>query len=255
MGRNERAARILDATAELVLRWGSKRVTIEEVAKRAGIGKGTVYLHFESRAWLFMCVLMRESLELMDQLAGEIERNPAALLPDEQARLTFLEVQRRPLLLAMFSRDGELLGEMAQDPAVGPLRGIKGELADDMFGVLREHGLLRTDLDVETIRYLVGAIQTGFYLYPPVPGSIGDDPERAASALAHAIRSAVQPPGEPEPAALAAALPGVLAGYQRMRAALARAVAGRPPGEAGAGRAPGLVSAGVTVDTTTRGAS
>jgi len=45
-----RELRILDATADLVLRWGTKRVTIEEVAKRAGVGKGTVYLHFESRA-------------------------------------------------------------------------------------------------------------------------------------------------------------------------------------------------------------
>ena len=42
----ERAGRILDAAAELLLRWGYKRVSIEEIARHAGIGKGTVYLHF-----------------------------------------------------------------------------------------------------------------------------------------------------------------------------------------------------------------
>ena len=41
-GQHERGERILDAAADLVLRWGYKRVTIEDVAKQAGIGKGTV---------------------------------------------------------------------------------------------------------------------------------------------------------------------------------------------------------------------
>ena len=104
-GQRRRAQRILDAGADLVLRWGYKRVTIEEVAKHAGVGKGTVYLHFESRAWLFMCVVMRESIALIDELVASIERDPAAVLLAEQVRLTFLGVQRRPLLRAMSVRD------------------------------------------------------------------------------------------------------------------------------------------------------
>src|SRR5882724_7032939 len=162
-----RELRILDAAADLVLRWGTKRVTIEEVAKRAGVGKGTVYLHFESRAWLFMCVLMRESLGLVDELTEALRRDPAVVLPAEQARLTFLAVHRRPLLRAMFSRDSDLLGELANEESVQPLRGWKADLAEDMFGVLREHGLMRTDLDIAAQRHLVGAVQTGFYLYQP----------------------------------------------------------------------------------------
>jgi AcrR family transcriptional regulator len=97
------------------------------LATHAGIGKGTVYLHFESRAWSFMCVLMRESLALVDMLADAIRRDPAAVLPAEQARLAYLEVQRRPLLQAMFARNSELLGELAHEGAVEPLRDWKGE--------------------------------------------------------------------------------------------------------------------------------
>src|SRR5438105_2427613 len=117
---SDRGERILDAAAELVLRWGYKRVTIEEVAKRAGIGKGTVYLHFRSRTWLFVCVLMRESLGLVDELIAAIHRDPSTLSIAEQVRLTYLEVQRRPLLRAMFARDSEILGELARDSDADP---------------------------------------------------------------------------------------------------------------------------------------
>src|SRR5882724_8261964 len=106
MGKyEERAERILDAAAELVLRWGYKRVTIEEVAKLAGIGKGTVYLHFKTRAALFVAVLVRDSLDLFDSMIDAMRRDAAQLLPHRQVRLAFTEVMRRPLLRAMFSRD------------------------------------------------------------------------------------------------------------------------------------------------------
>jgi AcrR family transcriptional regulator len=232
-----RELRILDAAADLVLRWGTKRVTIEEVAKRAGVGKGTVYLHFESRAWLFMCVLMRESLGLVDELTEALRRDPAVVLPAEQARLTFLAVHRRPLLRAMFSRDSDLLGELANEESVQPLRGWKADLAEDMFGVLREHGLMRTDLDIAAQRHLVGAVQTGFYLYQPWAESPGTDPaaaadqkavEAAADLLRHAIAAAVQPPGRPDPASLAEVAAVLLAQYQRFRDQLAAAIQARP---------------------------
>lgn len=223
-----RAQRLLDAAADLALRWGYKRVTVEEVAKRAGVGKGTVYLHFESRAWLFMCVLMRESLGLVDELAEEVRRDPASVLPAEQARLTYLAVLRRPLLRAMFFRDTELLGELAHEEAVRPLRGLKADLGGEMFGLLREHGLMRTDQDVATQLYVVGAVQTGFYLYRPMSGSTDADAEAAAAALAHTIRAAIAPPGTPDPAALARVAPLVLARYERFRGSLAKAIESRP---------------------------
>ncbi|MGW2198666.1 helix-turn-helix domain-containing protein, partial [Streptosporangium sp. NPDC001682] len=40
-----RADRILDAAAELLVRLGYRKVTIDDIARLAGIGKGTVYLH------------------------------------------------------------------------------------------------------------------------------------------------------------------------------------------------------------------
>ena len=40
---------ILDATDRLLARFGYRKMTVEDVAAEAGIGKGTVYLHFSSK--------------------------------------------------------------------------------------------------------------------------------------------------------------------------------------------------------------
>ena len=217
---HDRAERILDAAAELVLRWGYKRVTIEEVAKRAGIGKGTVYLHFRSRTWLFACVLVRESLGVVDELLAAIRRDATNALISEQVRLTYLEVRRRPILRALFARDDDVLGELARGSDADPVHQWRGELAADLFGLLREHGLMRTDLDAATQMYVVGAVQTGFHLQQPALGS----PEETAAALHHTVRAAVEPQTAPEPEALAAAAPAVVARYVRFHATLAAAI-------------------------------
>ncbi|HKS52987.1 MAG TPA: helix-turn-helix domain-containing protein [Pseudonocardiaceae bacterium] len=226
--QQQRAERILDAAAELVLRWGYKRVSIEEVARHAGIGKGTVYLHFSTRAALFMCVLMRESLGLVDGLVAAMRADPAAILPAEQARVTYLAVMGRPLLRAMFTGDVEVLGELAGDSAGQPLRKLKIDLADELFELLRDRGLMRTDLDAETQRYVLNAVQAGFYLYPPAAAP-SVSPQMAAAALAHVVRHAVQPPGPPDTGTLAALAPQVIAMYERFRRSMAIAVTGDAP--------------------------
>jgi len=40
---------ILDATDELLARYGYRKMTIDDLAREVGIGKGTVYLHFPSK--------------------------------------------------------------------------------------------------------------------------------------------------------------------------------------------------------------
>ena len=40
---------ILDATDRLLARYGYRKMTVEDIAMEAGIGKGTIYLHFSSK--------------------------------------------------------------------------------------------------------------------------------------------------------------------------------------------------------------
>jgi AcrR family transcriptional regulator len=55
----DKRERILDAAQSLFVRYGVKRTSIDDVAREAGIAKGTVYLSFESKAELFAAIADR----------------------------------------------------------------------------------------------------------------------------------------------------------------------------------------------------
>jgi AcrR family transcriptional regulator len=56
---SDKRARILDAALGLFLRYGVKRTSIDDVAREAGIAKGTVYLYYESKTVLFAAIAGR----------------------------------------------------------------------------------------------------------------------------------------------------------------------------------------------------
>jgi AcrR family transcriptional regulator len=47
--REETREAILDAVGSMLLKYGYRKMTVEDIAREAGIGKGTVYLYFPSK--------------------------------------------------------------------------------------------------------------------------------------------------------------------------------------------------------------
>ena len=69
---------ILDATDRLLARFGYRKMTVEDIAAEAGIGKGTVYLHFISKEEVVLSHIDR----IVDRLK---ERLKAIARSDESA--------------------------------------------------------------------------------------------------------------------------------------------------------------------------
>ncbi|MBX7218521.1 MAG: TetR/AcrR family transcriptional regulator [Blastocatellia bacterium] len=80
---------ILDATAELLARYGYKKMTIDDVAGAVGIGKGTVYLHFSSKEDLILSHIDR----IVDRVKLELERIAASSLSPEQKIAAMLQAR------------------------------------------------------------------------------------------------------------------------------------------------------------------
>ncbi|MEK6281168.1 MAG: TetR/AcrR family transcriptional regulator [Acidobacteriota bacterium] len=59
---------ILDATDVLLARYGYRKMTVEDIATEAGIGKGTVYLHFSSKEEVVLSHIDRIVDRLKDRL-------------------------------------------------------------------------------------------------------------------------------------------------------------------------------------------
>src|SRR5215471_5026751 len=64
--RQEREALILKAAEEVFLEKGYHETSIDEIAARVGIAKGTVYLHFPSKEDLVIALAERDMLKLLD---------------------------------------------------------------------------------------------------------------------------------------------------------------------------------------------
>jgi AcrR family transcriptional regulator len=219
-GRRSRAERILDAAGELLLRLGYRRVTVDDVAARAGIGKGTVYLHWSSREALFQAVLLRESTVLTDELLDALRADSALVRPHALVRLQFVIVMRRPLLRAMFVSDLETLGNLARafDP---PLQAARQRAFDEYLRLLREHGLIRTDLSIAELGYAFRAAVLGFYLGEPLSQAMPDlTIERKAELLATTVERTFEPAGRPDADAVRGVAPAVIAAFEEVNEAM-----------------------------------
>jgi AcrR family transcriptional regulator len=171
--RRARAERILDVTADLLRQHGYRRVTIDDVATGAGIGKGTVYLHWKTRESLFWAALLREAMRLLEQVLAQLAADPGVALPGRLMRAIFLEARRRPLVLALLLSDAEVLGTLAKDPAVTE---AQRELAGNVnyLELLAGHGLLRPGLTPAAAGYLLGSVMRGFFSESGESGNSGE---------------------------------------------------------------------------------
>lgn len=194
-----RADRILDAAGDLLLRLGYRKVTIEDVARRAKIGKGTVYLHWRSKDELFVALLARESITMCERIAAQLREDPENAVPHRLMRAVYLIVTGQPLLMAMALRDTEILGRLAESEV-----NEYGVAASQRFlDVLAEYGLIRDD--VPNLAYTLSAATAGFFTAEPPEQEPKLDEDARADALAHVIRSAFEPARQPRRSVLVGA--------------------------------------------------
>jgi len=71
--KDERAPEILDAALACFAEKGFAACRMEDIARRAGISKGTIYLYFESKEAVFKALAQRAIGERIAAVAGQLE--------------------------------------------------------------------------------------------------------------------------------------------------------------------------------------
>ncbi len=90
---SETADRILDAADRLLGRFGYRKMTVDDLAREAGIGKGTVYLSFRSKEEIALACIDRMAGRLRMRLESiAAETGPPA---DRLRRILVLRVMHR----------------------------------------------------------------------------------------------------------------------------------------------------------------
>ncbi|WP_141734595.1 TetR/AcrR family transcriptional regulator [Oligoflexus tunisiensis] len=118
--RNDKEIRILEAAQTLFSRYGVRKTSIEEIAKSAGLGKGTVYLYFKSKDEIFDAVAQKFGQILTDKLQTEIADAPTHSRKLEQyimVRLRFIHD-----LIQTNGLTAEVMNEASCTPAMHRVR-------------------------------------------------------------------------------------------------------------------------------------
>lgn len=214
INRQERAAQIVTAAGVLLLRHGYQRITMEDVAREAGVGTGTLYLHWKSKEALFETVLLHELVAIWAELTHRLDADPTDVLLHRLLGHLLRAVKQRPLAQALFTRDTSLLGKLAQRSSI--LRAQPLTSGARLITLLRELGLMRSDTPLAVQGYAFSAIWTGFSLVDPLLSA--DDQaslDTQVAALSAAVRATFEPEQPPDPATLREHIAPAVQGFLR----------------------------------------
>lgn len=144
-------SRLLAAAEARFRRFGYRRTTVEDITADAGTGKGSLYLHFESKQAIYLAVV-EASLERFCDRAALVLHGEGAVPARLRAlvELTAEHYGDDELLHASLFGEGELVeGEVSRRAAAIQRSRIRGLLAEALRAGQRE-GTVRRSLDVDT---------------------------------------------------------------------------------------------------------
>jgi AcrR family transcriptional regulator len=192
--RIERAHAILDAAKTLILRWGYNKTTVDDIAKEAEVGKGTIYLHWKTRDDLFLTLIRRERLALSDDLQARIDADPDGARLGNILKHTMIATLNRPLLKALVLQRREVWGKLLEreqdtEAYIQKMAGFKAYLE-----FVQSHKLVRHDDEPQAQVVMVSSIVTGFFqtseLLPP---DYQSSDEELANLLCETVRRTFEP--------------------------------------------------------------
>ena len=165
--RKLREERLLDAATTLLVRWGYRKTTIDDVAREAGVGKGTIYLHWKDKNDLFRAAIWRERQRYSEELQRRIAADPEGGLLHRITVHGMLAALSNPLMAAIIRGKSDIFNGFLGASDTGFLNQLVGD-SDAYFDQLQHAGLIRTDIPASIITYLLTALKVGVINSPDI---------------------------------------------------------------------------------------
>ena len=156
---DERAARILNAAAQLITHYGYDKTTVSDIAREAGVSKGAIYLHWPSKEALFDALYTYESQRYFDDWVQMFEQEKGDWSFVRMFELTLTLMDKHPFMLALHTRDQRVLGSMLRrDKSLYQQKGVTNAEHNRR---LQAAGAARDDIDPQVIAFLLNAFGYG----------------------------------------------------------------------------------------------
>lgn len=194
--KSRKRRRILEAATDLFIRQGYRKTSMDEVAREAGVAKGTVYLYFKNKTDLLIHAVAMEKFhyigDVLDVLKGD--RPPREKLR-EYLRSALLLVNRMPLVSKLMQGDRELMAAMGDWDADmgGQVARIQTAIVGHMVRrAAAEHRWTRSESD-DRAKVIIGLMWASSFLSDERI-RMGLSQERFAEILADMLVDGLAPP-------------------------------------------------------------
>jgi AcrR family transcriptional regulator len=156
---------ILASAARAFARFGFKKASVEEIAKDAGVAKGTVYLACDTKEDLFYQAVHREVRAWNAEVAKVIDpRAPADQLLMLAAETGYRYLESRPLVKELLFGSYDLMLPAWTD-RLDELRELGRANVSEVLRLGVKQGRFRDDLDVEEVAKILLDISISTYLF------------------------------------------------------------------------------------------
>jgi TetR/AcrR family transcriptional regulator, repressor for uid operon len=142
---------ILLEAAKAFARFGFQKASVDEIAKNAGVAKGTIYLAAPSKKELFYEVVLRDVREWNAELLKRIDpRRNADEILIEISWDSVRSVDDRPLIRdLLYGKYFDMLPEIADK--IDELRRVAMEPVNEILRLGVRQGRFRSEIDVEEV--------------------------------------------------------------------------------------------------------
>lgn len=157
--------KILDAAYSLFVTFGLRRTTIEDIAKKAGVGRPTVYRRFGDKDAIVQAVLTRESRRLIVSVGEQVMGvTPVENLLVRSFVIGVLTVAKHPLMQRLLESEPEVILPYLTLKG-GPLIDIGFLLTSNFIRAMQQQGKL-TGMNVDYMLEVLGRLFISIVITP-----------------------------------------------------------------------------------------
>lgn len=192
----QREQRILNAAEKLIAQYGYDKTTISDIAEGAGISKGAVYLHFESKETLFDALIKREFWRYAEAYLKRLDADPEGGTIAGIYKNSLYTMQDSPLIQALFRQDRRVLGDYARrQRALNQFRAVSSV---QLVTWLQQVGAVRVDIAPGIAAHIMSMLSYALISMDDVLPQEQIPPlEEVIEGIALVLGSALTPPNAP----------------------------------------------------------
>jgi AcrR family transcriptional regulator len=161
MANDEREQRILDAAETLIIHYGYDKTTVSDIAHTAGVSKGAIYLHFDSKDTLFEALLQRELKRYRQAWIEQIQAHPDGGTMAGIYKSVLYALQRNAFMLAIFKQDTHVLGSYLRKSGTAFQSQRGTSIRAEFLKMMQQAGAIKADVDTRIYAHIMNMLAYG----------------------------------------------------------------------------------------------